>query len=87
MLSGFRPGCDTFQYGWLPRLYEVVSQLMRGERVATRWTKPPFMFLPASDSSRSPLHEEDFLAYVSDFVAPEILAVMKTGRFEHLGSE
>jgi hypothetical protein len=66
---------------WLPRLYAVVSQLMRSERVATRWSKPPFMFLPASDSSRSPLHDEDFVANVSEFVTPEILSDMQTGRF------
>lgn len=64
-----------------PRLYVVVSRLLQGKRVATRWSKQPFMFLPASDSARSPLHEEDFLAYVSGFVDPELLALMQTGRF------
>lgn len=66
---------------WIPRLDVVVSRLMDGGRVATRWSKKPFMFLPDADSSRSPLHEEDFLTYVADFVEPELLASMQTGRF------
>jgi len=66
---------------WIPRLYVVVSRLMDRGRIATRWSKQPFMFLPASDSSRNPLHKEDFLTYVGDFVEPELLASMQAGRF------
>ncbi|GMR15634.1 MAG: hypothetical protein BMS9Abin30_1271 [Gammaproteobacteria bacterium] len=66
---------------YLPRLYVVVSKLMRGDRVATRWLKKPFMFLPASDSGRNPLHDEKLLKYARGFVAPGILESMQQGRF------
>jgi len=64
-----------------PRLYVVVSALMRGDSVATRWMKQPFSFLPSAESVSSPLHDEDFVTHISSFVSPEILEAMKQGRF------
>ncbi len=66
---------------YLPRLYGVVSSLSRGERVATRWLKPPFMYLPNAESVRSPLHDPALLEYAKGFVSPEILLSMQQGRF------
>lgn len=66
---------------YLPRLYVVVSALMRGDSVATRWMKQPFSFLPSDESASSPLHDEQFVADISSFVSPEILEAMKQGRF------
>lgn len=66
---------------WVPRLFVVVSRLLRGERVATRWIKKPFMFLPAADSGRSPLNDQAFLENVSAYVDPVILKSMEQGRF------
>ena len=66
---------------WIPRLYVVVSRLVRGERVATRWIKKPFMFLPTADSGRSPLNDQAFLEHVSAFVDPVLLNSMQQGRF------
>lgn len=65
----------------LPRFYTVLVKLARGESVATRWSKKPFLFLPPSDSARSPLHDEEFATHVSEFVSPAILDSMKQGRF------
>jgi len=66
---------------YLPRLYTVVSRLAANDNVAIRWSKEPFLFLPTDESSRNPLHDDEFLEFVSGFVAPGILAVMKKGRF------
>ncbi len=66
---------------YLPRLYVVVSALMRGDSVATRWMKRPFLFLPSAESASSPLHDEEFVTHISSFVSPEIVQAMKQGRF------
>lgn len=66
---------------YLPRLYPVVSKIMKKESVATRWSKTPFQFLPTADSERSPLNDKDFNEYAKVFVSPEILQAMQQGRF------
>lgn len=66
---------------YIPRLYVVVSTLARGGSVATRWLKPPFLFLPTAESESSPLHDEEFVAHIRSFVSPEILEAMQRGRF------
>ena len=75
---------DTVAVGtkpWVPRLYVVVSRLLRGDRVATRWIKKPFMFLPTADSGRSPLNDRAFLENVTAYVDPAVLESMQQGRF------
>ena len=66
---------------FLPRLYVVVSKLVNGENVATRWHKKPFQFLPAAESARSPFSDKEFTDYASGFVEPGILRSMQEGRF------
>ena len=66
---------------YLPRFYAVLTNLVEGNNVATRWSKKPFVFLPDSGSSRSPLHDEEFVSHVSKFVSPGILDSMMQGRF------
>ncbi len=65
----------------IPRLYTVISGLARGESVATRWPKKPFLFLPTAESGRSPLYDEAFVERIGGFVSPEILESMKDGLF------
>jgi len=71
----------SYSNPYLPRLYVVVSALIRGDSVATRWIKQPFSFLPSAESASSPLHDEEFVAHISSFVSPDILEAMKHGRF------
>jgi len=71
----------SYSNPYLPRLYVVVSALMWGDSVATRWMKQPFSFFPSAESASSPLHDEEFVAYISSFVSPEIMEAMKQGRF------
>jgi hypothetical protein len=59
----------------------VISGLARGDSVATRWPKKPFLFLPTAESGRSPLHDEAFVKRIASFVSPEILLSMKAGMF------
>ncbi|MFC1796468.1 hypothetical protein ACFL1V_05165 [Pseudomonadota bacterium] len=66
---------------YLPRLYQVMSKLVKGDSIATRWSKKPFLFLPTSASARSPLHDDDFVEHVRNFVSPRILESMKRGHF------
>jgi|GEM_PF-602270 len=66
---------------YLPRAWRVISQLIKHQPVATRWHKKPFMFLPSQDSSRSPLSDPAFTNNVSEYVDSDILASMRTGRF------
>ena len=66
---------------YIPRVYTVISRLSRGASVATRWPGTPFPFLPSSESSRSPLHEVEFVEHVAKFVSPVILSSMMQGRF------
>lgn len=66
---------------YLPRLYVVISKLTGGDKVATRWLKKPFLFLPTAQSKRSPLHDDAFVEHVSGFVSPGILSAMQQGMF------
>lgn len=66
---------------FMPRLYVVISKLVNGENVATRWHKKAFQFLPAADSGRSPFNDQAFTEYASGFVAAGILQSMQKGRF------
>lgn len=66
---------------YVPRLYAVISGLVRGDSVATRWPKKPFQFLPTAESGRSPLQDEAFVERIRQFVSPEILEAMQEGMF------
>lgn len=66
---------------YLPRAYVVVSSVLNKREVATRWSKPPFQFLPTAESDRNPLHDEAFARYAESFVSPAILEAMRQGRF------
>lgn len=77
-----RPAKTPVRSGsYQPRAWLVVSQLLKHEPVATRWHKKPFMFLPAQESSRSPLNDPAFTSNVGQYVNSDILASMRTGRF------
>lgn len=66
---------------YLPRVYDVITRLVNKDVVATRWSKPPFQFLPTAESKSNPLNEDAFVEYAQGFVSPEILGAMKQGRF------
>ena len=66
---------------YLPRLYHVMSRLVNKDSVATRWSKPPFQFLPTAESTRSKLNDDAFAEHARGFVSPEIFGAMQQGRF------
>lgn len=66
---------------YLPRVYDVITRLVNKDVVATRWSKPPFQFLPTAESKSSPLNDGAFVEYARGFVSPAILSAMQQGRF------
>lgn len=73
------PLVPSYYSSLMPRIIQVIGQVIKGESMALAWTRPPFQFFAPVPSPANPWTDKE--NRLSDIVEPRIAKAMKDGRF------